>query len=381
MDQESRDMQFMKEAVRLGRTALGRSTPNPSVGAVVARGSEIIGRGATQPLGEAHAEVVALAEAGFRAAGATLYVTLEPCCHHGRTPPCVDAIIDAGVRRCVIAIPDPFPLVAGKGIARLRAAGITVDTGVVAPEAMELHAGFLTRVRTGRPLIRVKYAMTLDGRIATRTGDSRWITGEATRQRVHEMRDQADAILVGAGTVQADNPLLTTRLPDDLSGYGGAHHPLRIIVDGRGVSSLQARVFDPDLPGHTLVVTTERAAPDWLAGLTDRGTDYLVAGSGPRVDLGMMCDLLGDRGLNDVLVEGGGRLLGSLFDEGLVDRVAAFIAPIIIGGADAPGPVAGKGCETLSSAWRLSGVRLTTLGDDVLLEGTVEPAPSTAGAA
>ncbi|MDQ3524458.1 MAG: bifunctional diaminohydroxyphosphoribosylaminopyrimidine deaminase/5-amino-6-(5-phosphoribosylamino)uracil reductase RibD [Chloroflexota bacterium] len=381
MDQESRDMQFMKEAGRLGRTALGRSSPNPAVGAVIVQGSELVGRGATQPVGKAHAEIMALTDAGPRAAGATLYVTLEPCCHYGWTPPCVDAIIGAGVRRCVIAIQDPFPLVAGKGIARLRAARITVDTGVAASDAMELHAGFLTRVRTGRPLVRAKYAMSLDGHIATRTDESRWITDKASRRHVHVMRDQADAILVGAGTIKADDPLLTTRLPDDLAGYGGVHHPLRIIIDGRGVSPLHSRVFDPALPAHTLVVTTEQARPDWLAALKDRGTDCFVAGSGPRIDLGVMLDLLGDRSVNDVLVEGGGRLLGSFFDAGLVDRVAAFIAPIIIGGADAPGPVSGEGCATLSAAWRLSGVRLTALGDDVLLEGAVAPAPSTTKAA
>lgn len=371
----------MQEALRLGYTALGRSTPNPAVGAVVAQGTDVIGRGATQPAGQAHAEVVALVEAGCRAGGATLYVTLEPCSHRGQTPPCVDAIIAARVDRCVVALTDPFPLVAGNGITRLRAAGITVDVGVAAAAAVNLHAGFLTRIRTGRPLVRAKYAMTLDGHIATRTGDSRWITGPVARRHVHLMRDRADAILVGAATVQADDPLLTTRLPDDLAGYGGAHQPLRIIVDGRGAAPLQSRVFDHDMSRHTLVVTTKQAAPEWLAALADHGVECLVCGTGPLVDLGKMLDLLGVRGLNEVLVEGGGRILGSFFDAGLVNQVAVFVAPIITGGADAPGPVAGQGCKTLATAWRLSDVRLTAFVDDVLVEGIVAPSTTTTGGA
>lgn len=373
MNRQPDDERFMREALRLGRHALGRSTPNPAVGAVIVRNGEVVGRGWTLPAGDAHAEIVALREAGPRASGATLYVTLEPCCHHGRTPPCTDAIITAGISRCVIAMEDPFPLVAGRGITQLRAAGITAEVCSLAPEIAELSAGFVTRIRSGRPLVRAKYAMSLDGRIATRTGQSRWITGPAARGHAHVLRDRTDAVLVGAGTVLADDPSLTTRVPTTVAGAGGVHHPLRIVVDGRGTSPLSARVYDPALPGQTLVATTATAPEDWLRELAARGVDHIACGAGPCVDLPALLDVLGDRGLNEILVEGGGRLLGSFFDAGLVDRVAAFIAPVIIGGAEATGPVMGQGIPTMAEARRLTDVRLRRLGNDVLLEGTLVP--------
>lgn len=376
MNRQPDDESFMRKALRLGHHALGRSTPNPAVGAVIVQHGEIVGRGWTLPAGGSHAEIVALRDAGARASGATLYITLEPCRHHGRTPPCTDAIIAAGIRRCVVAVEDPFPLVAGAGIAQLDAAGITVDVGLAAPEAADLHAGFFSRIRTGRPLVRAKYAMTLDGRIATGTGQSRWITGPAARRHAHVLRDRADALLVGAGTVLADDPALTTRLPTTATGAGGVHHPLRIVVDGRGASPLSARVYDPALPGRTRVATTAAAPADWLRELAACGIDHVICGSGPRVDLPALLDAFGELGLNEILVEGGGRLLGSFFDAGLVDRVAAFIAPVIVGGAEASGPVMGRGIATMAEAWRLSDTRFRTLGDDLLLEGTVRAVPS-----
>lgn len=365
------DQHFMEEALRLARRCLGRTAPNPAVGAVVVRDGAIAGRGATQPPGGPHAEVMALAEASDAARGATLYVTLEPCCHHGRTPPCTDTIIAAGIARCVAAVSDPFPFVNGNGITRLRNAGITVDVGLMRREAADLNAGFFTRVRTGRPRVLAKYAMTLDGRIATRSGHSRWITGEEARLAVHQLRDQVDAILVGAGTISADNPALTTRLPDELAGAGGSHHPLRIIVDGRGSSPLTALVFDPALPGQTLVVTTATAPPEWSSALADQGTGVEICGSGPLLDLGDLLDRLGQRGLTSLLVEGGSQLHGAFFDAGLVDHVVAFIAPVVVGGAAAPGPVGGAGVATMAEGFRLREVRLQRLGDDVLVAGEV----------
>ncbi len=228
---------FMDEALQLARRALGRTAPNPAVGAVIVHADQIVGRGWTHPPGGPHAEAVALAEAGQRAAGATLYATLEPCCHHGRTPPCTDAILAAGIARCVVAVADPFPAVDGTGIARLRAAGIPVDVGLASNEAAALNAGFFARVRTGRPLVLPGTrddARRPDSRRAL--GHSRWITGEAARLVVHQLRDRVDAIVVGAGTVIADDPALTTRLPNELAGDGGPHHPLRVVVDGRGSS-------------------------------------------------------------------------------------------------------------------------------------------------
>jgi diaminohydroxyphosphoribosylaminopyrimidine deaminase / 5-amino-6-(5-phosphoribosylamino)uracil reductase len=372
--QAETDSRYMQEALDHGRYALGRTAPNPSVGAVVVDAGGLAGCGWTQPPGGDHAEVVALKEAGSRTRGATLYVTLEPCCHHGRTPPCTAAIIATGIRRCVVAVEDPFPGVHGRGIAQLRAAGITVDVGIGTTEATELHAGFFHRISTGHPLVRAKYAMTLDGKIATHTGDSRWITGENARRYAHILRDRADAVMVGAGTVRIDDPLLTTRLPEEFTGDGGPHHPTRVVVDGRGTTSPQARVYAPDLPGQTLVATTQAAPLDWITKLADQGVDYDVCGTGPLVDLAHLLERLGDRGMNDVLVEGGGQLLGGLLDAGLVDRVAAFVAPKLVGGASAPGPVAGTGSTTINGGWQVVDGRVSSLDGDLLVEGAVRRA-------
>ncbi|MEJ7762199.1 MAG: bifunctional diaminohydroxyphosphoribosylaminopyrimidine deaminase/5-amino-6-(5-phosphoribosylamino)uracil reductase RibD [Thermomicrobiales bacterium] len=380
MTREHEDGQFMREALDLAVRALGRTAPNPAVGAVVVRDGHVVGRGWTRPPGGAHAEVVALAEAGADAVGATLYVTLEPCSHHGRTPPCTEAIIAAGITRCVVAVTDPFPLVAGSGISFLRQSGLAVEIGPEAREATDLNAGFFTRVRTGRPCVVAKYAMTLDGRIATRTGHSRWVTGEEARQAVHLMRDRVDAIAVGAGTVTADDPTLTTRLPVQLSGDGGPHHPRRVVIDGHGSSPLTAHLFNPELPGQTLVATTGAARPEWLAALARRGIARERCGDGPCVDLPLLLDLLGARGVNTLLVEGGGRLHGAFFDAGLVDRVSAFIAPVLVGGAESPGPVSGHGVATLAEAVRLKDVRVRRYGEDVLVEGeVVKPAAGEVG--
>lgn len=367
----SLDTVYMDEALQLGASALGRTAPNPSVGAVVANDSGIVGQGWTQPAGQAHAEISALAEAGERAQGATLYVTLEPCAHYGRTPPCVPAIIGAGITRCVVAVQDPSPAVSGAGIAWLRNTGITVDVGLRETEASELHAGFFTRVLLGRPLVRAKYAMSLDGRIATRTGNSKWITGSIARRYVHVLRDQTDAIVIGAGTVQSDDPSLTTRLPDELAGGGGAHHPLRIVLDGRGTTSPSARIYGEDLPGATLVATTSQASPAWLDALASQGVEHVVCGQGLTADIDLLLQTLGRRGMNEVLVEGGGRVLGSVFDAGLVDRVAAFLAPLVIGGASAPGPIGGTGAGRVTDGWRIGNLRTRSLGGDLLLEGMV----------
>lgn len=367
----------MDEALQLGASALGRTAPNPAVAAEVVNATGVVGRGWTQPVGQAHAEIEALREAGERARDASLYVTLEPCCHYGRTPPCVDAIIRAGINRCVVAVRDPSSTVSGKGIARLQQAGINVEVGLRESEAIELHAGFFTRVRLGRPLVRAKYAMSLDGRIATRTGNSKWITGPVARRHAHVLRDQSDAIVIGAETVGIDNPSLTTRLPEEFTGAGGVHHPLRIVLDGRGMTLPSARIYARDLPGTTLVATTSHAPSAWLDALAILGVDHIVCGEGPAVDIELLLQDLGQRGTNEVLVEGGGRILGAFFDAGLVDRVAAFIAPVVIGGSTAPGPVGGAGVERVAEAWRLEKLRTRVLGKDLLMEGTVSTPAST----
>ncbi len=368
---------YMGVALAEGGRALGRVSPNPAVGAVLVREGRIVGRGRTQPPGGPHAEIVALRAAGDAARGATLYNTLEPCAHVGRTPPCAEALIAAGVAEVYAARIDPFPAVRGRGLARLREAGLVVHTGPCAEEARDQQAGFLTRLAAGRPHVTAKWAMTLDGRIATRTGHARWITGPAARHEVHRLRDQADAILIGVGTVIADDPLLTTRLPDEDAGDGGPHHPLRIVLDSAGRLPPDARVLSPDLPGRTLIACTP-AAPaarrdDWRR----RGAEVLVVGGEqaerpPQVDLRQLLAVLGARGLNTLLVEGGSAVLGAFSSAGLIDRVVAFVAPVLVGGRDAPGPLGDRGVATIAEAYRLRRVTIRQLDHDLLISGDVE---------
>lgn len=372
---EERDRAFMALALAEGARALGRTSPNPAVGAVLVQDGRIVGRGRTQPPGGPHAEIVALREAGAAARGATLYVTLEPCAHHGRTPPCVDALIAAGVAEVRVALGDPSPQVAGRGLARLREAGIRVAVGLGATEARALHDGFFTRLARGRPHVTAKWAMTLDGRIATRTGHARWITGPAARREVHRLRDRVDGIMVGVGTVLADDPLLTTRLPDEEAGDGGPHHPLRIVLDSAGRTPLGARLLRPDTPGRTLIACTAAAPEARRIAWRERGAEVLVvAGDGARLDLRRLLAELGARGLNTLLVEGGGEVLASCFAAGLVDRALAFVAPKLVGGRAAPGPLGGLGVGTLGESYRLRDLVVRHFGDDLLIGGEVDRA-------
>lgn len=392
---------FMARALELADLARGRTSPNPAVGAVVERDGVVVGEGFSQPPGGPHAEVVALRQAGALAAGARLWVTLEPCNHHGRTPPCVDAVLAAGIAEVQAAMEDPFPLVAGAGIRRLRAGGVAVSVGQGAREAAAQNEGFLRHVADGRPAVAVKWAASLDGRIATRTGDSRWITGPAARARVHDLRDCADAILVGSGTVRSDDPRLTVRLAEPRRP--ARPPPLRVVVDGRGAAPLTAQLFGPALASGTLVVTTTAMPAEHRSQLIDRGVEVVTvparAGGSirparrdvpepsgpdgtsigaPRVDLAALVDLLGARGLRNLFVEGGGTLVGALFDARLVDRLYAFLAPIVIGGVDAPGAVGGGGIARLTDAARLVDVAWEQLGPDCLVSGRVDfglPAP------
>ncbi len=364
----------MRRAIALAQRACGRVAPNPAVGAVLVRDGNVVGEGCTKPPGGPHAEIVALAAAGEQARGATLYVTLEPCVHFGRTPPCVDAILRAGIRRVVIALRDPYREVDGRGIAALRAAGLEVELGLEAEAAAEVVAGYLKRLRTGLPEVTVKYAMTLDGRMATRTGHSRWITGEEARRYVHQLRDRHDAILVGVGTVLQDDPELTTRLPAEECGDGGPHHPVRVVLDSQARTPPHARLLSPALPGRTVIVTTPAAPAQRITALEAAGAEVVtVPAQCGRVDVRAALQALGARGINSLLVEGGGRVLGSLFDAGLVDRVVAFVAPVLVGGVEAPIPLAGRGVETMEEAVRLTAVRVRQLGSDVVIEGRVRP--------
>ncbi|MQA00432.1 MAG: bifunctional diaminohydroxyphosphoribosylaminopyrimidine deaminase/5-amino-6-(5-phosphoribosylamino)uracil reductase RibD [Dehalococcoidia bacterium] len=370
----------MQQALDEARQALGLTSPNPAVGAVVVRDGRVLGRGRTQPPGGPHAEVVALREAGEAARGSTVYSTLEPCAHHGRTPPCVDALIGAGVAAVHYSLEDPNPAVSGAGHRRLLEAGIAVEVGDGAAEAARILEGYLKHQRTGLPLAVVKYAASLDGRLAAASGDSRWVSGPDTLRWAHDERQRLDAIVVGSGTVVLDNPTLTAR-PErsQTPGYpaGGAtgevHQPLRVVVDSRGRTRRDANVLGG--PAPTLMATSERSPESWRREMTEAGAEVLVLPDTPGVDGHSHVDLeallreLGRRGMLVVLFEGGGVLLGSLFDRKLVDRVYAVIAPVIIGARDAPAAVAGRGVDRMAQAPRLRDLTVTRLGEDTLISG------------
>jgi diaminohydroxyphosphoribosylaminopyrimidine deaminase/5-amino-6-(5-phosphoribosylamino)uracil reductase len=323
------DADWMRAALALARRGLGQVAPNPSVGCVLVRDGIVVGRGHTAPGGRPHAETQALAEAGARSSGATAYVTLEPCAHHGMTPPCAEALVAAGISRCVVALEDPDPRVSGRGIAMLKASGIAVSIGLLADEAEAVTAGFLCRIRQGRPLVTLKLASTLDGRIATSTGESQWITSPASRRLGHLLRYQHDAVLVGSGTALADDPALTVRLP-------GLEAPpkLRIVIDSRLRTPLtQQLVRDaPRIP--TVIITLDRGAPTRRQAFRDCGVDILELPPGPdgRVDLGAALQALGRSGLTSVLVEGGATLAAALLAAGLIDRIEWFRSAGLIGG-------------------------------------------------
>lgn len=357
---------YMKRALELAARGRGRTSPNPMVGAVLVKDGRIVGEGFHPRAGAPHAEIYALQQAGEAARGATLYVTLEPCCHYGRTPPCTQALIAAGVAEVHMAMLDPNPRVAGKGKAELEAAGIRTVVGECEEEARQMNEAFVHWVTVGRPFVLVKFAMSLDGKIATRTGDARWISGPEARRRVHQLRNEVDAILVGAGTVIADNPRLTTRLEEE-----DVRHPLRVILDSRGRVPLTAQVFDPHLPGRTLVATTPAASSAYREELQARGVEVLVlpADEQGRVSLEALLDELGRREITSLLVEGGSTVLGSFFDRRLVNKVIAFIAPLIVGGHDAPSPVGGQGVTRLADALRLERVVWEPVGNDLMLVG------------
>jgi diaminohydroxyphosphoribosylaminopyrimidine deaminase/5-amino-6-(5-phosphoribosylamino)uracil reductase len=363
-------MTFMAVATRLAQTALGSTSPNPAVGAALVRNGQLVGKGATQPPGQAHAEVVALREAGETARGATLYVTLEPCCHWGRTPPCTRAIIEAGVAEVVVAVADPNPVVSGKGIAELREAGVAVsllhDDMASADEIRELYEGFAKHIRACLPFVLAKFAMSLDGKIATRTGDSKWVTGPEARALVHRMRRETDAIMVGANTVLADDPQLTARGEDNRPL---PRQPVRVTLDSQSRMPVKSQLLQQ--PGQTVVYTTKGAPPANIRGLEQAGAEVVAVRATPDglVSPKEVLADLGKRGVVNLLVEGGGKTLGSLFDDGLVDKVHAFVAPVIIGGIGAASPVEGVGSELMTHTHRLEKTALRQIGADWLITG------------
>ena len=352
----------MRAALTLARRGLGSAWPNPAVGCVLVKEGAVIGRGWTQPGGRPHGETEALERAGAAARGATAYVSLEPCCHWGKTPPCTDALIAAGVARVVLPVEDPDPRVSGRGIARLREAGIDVAAGVLATEAAALNEGFFRRIREGRPLVALKLASTLDGRIATAQGESRWITGELARDRAHLLRASHDAVLIGSNTVITDDPLLTCRLP-------GLDHqsPVRIVLDSRLNVPLTARVVAEARQVPTWFITLRHGDAARREAFLSCGVELIEVPATPAhmVDMNAAFQELGRRGLTRVLVEGGSTLAAVLLRAGLVDRLAWFHAPMLVGGDGIPA-VAGFGLQRLADARRFERIALETVGEDVL---------------
>lgn len=358
----------MAQALLLARLAQGQVSPNPAVGAVLVKNDVIIGQGYTQPPGGDHAEIVALKQAGREAKGAVLYVTLEPCCHHGRTPPCTKALIEAGITEVHFPVVDPNPKVAGKGQAELHQAGIKIFAGEHAEEATILNEAFIKYITSGLPFVTVKFASSLDGKIATRDGDSKWISGESARKMVQHMRYEADAVMTGAGTIIADNPRLTVRI----AVRGGITHkqPLRIIIDGRGRTPTSAQLFSQ--PGRTLLVLAEELENNVKNSFSAAGAEILAMPSNNgELDLKALMYILAKKEITNILVEAGGVLTGSLFDHGIVDKVVAFLSPMIIGGQEARPAVAGKGFEKLIQCAKLNRIKVDRVGEDIMVSGYV----------
>ena len=362
-----RDARFMRRALELAERGRGLTSPNPMVGAVVVSGESIVGEGFHERAGGPHAELVALAEAGARSRGATLYVTLEPCVHHGRTPPCAPLVIAAGVRRVVAAFVDPNPLVGGRGLTMLRAAGVDVREAVLAPEAERQNRAFITAMRLGRPHVTLKAAMTLDGRIADVHGESKWITGASARSAAHRLRSESDAIVVGVETVLRDDPALNVRTDPPWP-----REPYRVVLDTAGRTPVNARLITAGTPARALVITGGDANVDRVRALAAAGATIVpVPRRQGRVDLRAALGALAAREVRAVMVEGGGEVHGAFLDAGLVDRVALFIAPRLLGGRGATAAIAGQG-GPLKTAPRLIGLQTTWVGEDLLVEGDVE---------
>jgi diaminohydroxyphosphoribosylaminopyrimidine deaminase / 5-amino-6-(5-phosphoribosylamino)uracil reductase len=362
MISEDEDVPWMKCALAEAERGRGRVEPNPLVGAVLMKDGRFLGSGHHDRFGGPHAEIVALERVGDQAQGATLYVTLEPCCHHGKTPPCTSAILAAGIVRVVAAMRDPFPQVNGRGLALLEAAGLAVESGCQEQAGRCLNAPYLKRVTTGLPYVTAKWAMTLDGKTAVKSGDSRWISSESSRQQVHQLRGRMDAIVAGIGTVLADDPLLTARPP-------GPRFATRVVLDSQAQLPPSARLVQTAADCPVLVAVTTSADPIRCATLREHGCEVVAFPDSAGVSVVALLEELSRRGMTNVLVEGGGRVLGSFLDAQQVDAVDVFIAPIIEGGDHANTPVRGAGCQAISDALRVGQVTFTQVGVDVRLRG------------
>ncbi len=357
----------MSRALDLARRGRGRTSPNPLVGAVIVKAGQVVGEGYHRRAGTSHAEVHALNAAGGSAKGATLYVNLEPCCHWGRTPPCTEAVFQAGIAEVYVAEVDPNPSVAGKGIRQLQNAGIRVHVGTCAGAAARLNEVHRKYIQTGKPFVILKIAMSLDGKIATVSGESQWITAEGSRQRGHEIRDAVDAILVGSSTVVRDNPSLTTRLQDR-----EGQNATRIVLDSHGRTPRDARIFNPESSAGVIIAVTPDAPAKNISALEKAGAEVItVPAAHGRVCFERLMKILGEREITSVLIEGGGEINASAITAGVVDKVMCFIAPKFIGGQDAPGPIGGEGISSLRDAPHLQQISITRIDGsaDFLIEG------------
>ena len=358
------DEGWMRRALRLAEKGRGRTSPNPMVGAVLVKDGKAVGEGYHVKAGEPHAEIVALRQAGEEARETTLYLNLEPCTHFGKTPPCTPAVIEAGVKRVVIGMEDPNPLVQGKGVEKLRIAGLNVEVGVLEKACRRLNEAFCKYIVRKEPFVTLKVAATLDGKIATRDGDSKWISGEASRRLVHRLRDRMDGVLVGIGTVLKDDPELTARVK-------GGRNPYRIVLDSHLKIPEDAKVVK-SFPPKTVIATTEMAPKDKMERLEQRGVRILLLDSkGGRVNLKACLSKLGEMEMMSLLVEGGSQVNGSFLDEGLIDKLLFFLSPRLIGDNQALGIFGGRGVASLKEAFSLQGLRARRIGEDMLLEGYV----------
>lgn len=359
-------IRFMSRAIRIARKGLGRTSPNPMVGAVVVKNGTILGEGFHRALGEPHAEVEAIRAAGPQTEGAELFVTLEPCNHYGRTPPCTQAIMAAGIKKVYYGIDDPNPSVIGGGADFLRKAGIEVVGQVLENRCRALNEMYLTNVTFRRPFVYLKLAMSLDGRVATRTGHSQWITSEQSRMRVHRLRDKVTAVMVGIRTVLADNPFLTTRLKG-----GVGRDPIRIVADSNLRTPLEANIFNQTSQAGVIIATRKNPPSRLKSRLEKKGCRVIETTSLDRVDLRDLLTNLYQMGITSLLIEGGAGLAWGALEARIVDRCIFFYAPIIIGGKSAPSGVSGTGIDRLEQAPRLVDMRSSRVGPDILVEGKV----------
>ncbi|MBW2094644.1 MAG: bifunctional diaminohydroxyphosphoribosylaminopyrimidine deaminase/5-amino-6-(5-phosphoribosylamino)uracil reductase RibD [Deltaproteobacteria bacterium] len=363
--QDNVDIRYMRQALRMARKGLGRTSPNPVVGAIIIRGEKFLSRGYYHRAGGPHAEIEVLNKLQGKASGATMYVTLEPCNHAGRTPPCTEAILGSGIKRVVIGMKDPNPGVKGGGAAFLAEHRIEVKLGVLESECRELNEGFVKYVSTGRPFVMVKSAQTLDGWTATSGGDSKWITNDRSREYVHQLRDQVDAIMVGVGTILADDPQLTCRLK-----RGKGKDPLRIVVDTHLRTPVNARILTQDSPAGTVLVVGSRVKKSTIRDFEKGKNEVVLCPSKHgRIDLEFLLDILGKRMITRLLVEGGAGIVGSLLRRKLIDKFYIFKAPVLLGGGDGKPMAEGPGSRMMKESVPLRNIRVRRFGDDILVVG------------